>query len=237
MSTLVTGASRGIGRSVVELLMQRGRHVIASARESPALRTLHGATILPHDLSRDPAALIDQACALGPITEVVLCAGIARYAPLASTSEADLRAQLELNFVAPFLLLQALARTMQSGSVVVVASTLAFRNAPATSAYAASKAALVSAAKSAALELAPRVRVNVLAPGVVDTEMVRVPRRELAPGEDRAGVIAEQLEQLKALHPLGRLGTPEEVAQAALYLLEAPWLTGSVLTLDGGLTL
>jgi 3-oxoacyl-[acyl-carrier protein] reductase len=134
-------------------------------------------------------------------------------------------------------LLQAAARHMQAGSIVVLASTLAFRSAPTTSAYAASKAALLSAAKSAALELAPRIRVNALAPGVVDTDMVRVPRRALGANEDAAPVLAEQLEALRKLHPLGRLGTAEEVAEAALYLLEASWLTGSVLTIDGGLTL
>lgn len=237
---LVTGASRGIGRAVVECLVASGRKVIASARESAALRELEreGVVVLAQDLSQPHAdALIERAARIGTLSEVVLAAGIARYQSFAEVSEEELRAQLELNFVAPFLLLRALARTMQAGSIVVVASTLAFRSAPTTAAYAASKAALVSAARSAALELAPRVRVNVLAPGVVDTDMIRVPRRELLPGEDRAALIGEQLEALRALHPLGRLGTPEEVAEAVRYLLEAPWLTGSVLTLDGGLTL
>jgi NAD(P)-dependent dehydrogenase (short-subunit alcohol dehydrogenase family) len=240
---LVTGASRGIGRAIAELLVARGRHVIASARDSEALRALERAhpqqlIALPHDLATDGAStLIERASALGALDEVVLAAGIARYAPFVDTSERDLRAQLDINFIAPFLLLQSAAKHMTHGSIVLVASTLAFRAAPATSAYAASKAALLSMAKSAALELAPRLRVNVLAPGVVDTEMVRVPRRSLHEGEDPVSVVAEQLEALRKLHPLGRLGTPEEIAEAALYLLDAKWLTGSVLTIDGGLTL
>jgi 3-oxoacyl-[acyl-carrier protein] reductase len=244
MSTyaLVTGASRGIGRAVVELLVARGRTVIASARDASALAELkqrHGdkVVVLAQDLTVHPERLVEDALEVGTLSEVVLAAGIARYAPLVDTSEVDLRAQLETNFVAPYLLLQAVARRMQTGSIVVIASTLAFRNAPTTSAYAASKAALLSAAKSAALELAPHIRVNALAPGVVDTAMVRVPRRELAAGEDPTEVVAQQLEALRALHPLARLGTPDDIAQAALYLLEASWLTGSVLTIDGGLTL
>jgi 3-oxoacyl-[acyl-carrier protein] reductase len=239
---LVTGASRGIGRAVVELLVARGRTVIASARDLGALQQLeqrHGDKViaLAQDLTSQPERLIAHAFQIGPVREVVLAAGIARYASFEATTELDLRAQLETNFFAPYLLLQAAARQMQSGAIVVVASTLAFRSAPATSAYGASKAALLSAAKSAALELAPRIRINALAPGVVDTEMVRAPRRALREGEDEADLVAEQLEALRLLHPLGRLGAAEDIAQAALYLLEASWLTGTVLTIDGGLTL
>jgi 3-oxoacyl-[acyl-carrier protein] reductase len=95
----------------------------------------------------------------------------------------------------------------------------------------------VSAVRSFALELAPSVRVNCVAPGVVDTEMVHVPRRPLKDGEQRALVVAEQLEQLREMHPLQRLGSAAEVAEAVLFLLDASWVTGSILTVDGGLTL
>jgi NAD(P)-dependent dehydrogenase (short-subunit alcohol dehydrogenase family) len=72
---------------------------------------------------------------------------------------------------------------------------------------------------------------------VVDTDMVHVPRRALTENEQRALVVAEQLEQLRAIHPLQRLGSAAEVAEAVLFLLDANWVTGSVLTVDGGLTL
>ncbi|HEY6880825.1 MAG TPA: SDR family oxidoreductase [Polyangiales bacterium] len=240
--SLVTGASRGIGRAVVELLLARGRSVIACARESEQLRELaqnERVAVLPCDLAQPGAAqeLIERATALGPLRELVLAAGVAQHAAFANVGERALRAQLELNFFAPFFLIQHAAARMERGAIVAIGSTLAFRAAPTTSAYAASKAALLSLVRGAALELAPRIRVNALAPGVVDTAMIRAPRRDPEPGEDPVSVIAEQLEALRALHPLGRLGTPEEVADAVLYLLEAPWLTGSVLTLDGGLTL
>jgi 3-oxoacyl-[acyl-carrier protein] reductase len=245
--SLVTGATRGIGRACVEQLLARGRRVVACGRDRARLSELEQAhpgrlVGLTVDLTVSGAAVgvVEQALQrVGSLGEVVYAAGIVHYAAVGAVDEASLRMQLELNFVAPFLLLQRAGqhmRTQDGGAMVLIASTLAERGAPSTAAYAASKAALVSAARSFARELAPTVRVNVIAPGVVDTDMVRVPRRTLAPEADRARAVQLQLEQLRALHPLGRLGTPLDVAEAALYLLDAPWVTGSVLTVDGGLT-
>ena len=90
---------------------------------------------------------------------------------------------------------------------------------------------MLSICQSGALELAPkRLRVNAVLPGVVETEMTRAPR---TPGAD----IGQQLTELAELHPLGRLGTPSEVAEAVAYLLEAQWTTGAELVVDGGLSL
>jgi 2,3-dihydro-2,3-dihydroxybenzoate dehydrogenase len=245
---LVTGASRGIGRAVAQLLLARGRSVVACGRDVDALHALEQTyparvLALPVDLSVPGAGVsaIDEAeRRIGPLAELVLAAGVVHYAPIGKVDEAQLRAQLELNFITPFAMLQhagGLFRAREAGAMVVVASTLASRQAPSTAAYAASKAALISAARSCALELAPHVRVNVVAPGVVDTEMVRVVRRPLLPDESEGDVIAAQLEQLRLLHPLARLGHAQDVADAVLYLLDGRWVTGSVLTVDGGLTL
>lgn len=246
---LVTGASRGIGRAVVDLLVKSGREVIACGRGRAGLVELERAypgkvRVLAGDLAEPGVALqlADEAWKrAGRIDELVLSAGIVRYAAVGKVSEADLRAQLEVNFIAPFLMTQRLGVEMRrsgGGAIVHVASTLGLRSAPATAAYAASKAALLSAMHSCAVELAPLVRVNAVAPGVVDTDMVRVPREEDAHEhpEAREARIAEGLSRLSALHPLGRLGTPQDVAAAVLYLLDAPWVTGTVLTVDGGLT-
>lgn len=247
-ATLVTGATRGIGRAVVELLLAHGRRVVACARDAQALSALEQANpgrvlALPADLSVPGAAVsaVDEAIRrAGALDELVLAAGIVHYEPLGAVSESALRAQHELNFVAPFLMLQHAGEHMRArgqGAIVAITSTLAAHAAPATAAYAASKAALTSASLAAALELAPEVRVNMVAPGVVDTEMVRVPRRAVLAGESRHEVIAGQLEQLRALHPLQRLGVPDDVADAVLYLLDAGWVTGTTLTVDGGLSL
>jgi NAD(P)-dependent dehydrogenase (short-subunit alcohol dehydrogenase family) len=148
-----------------------------------------------------------------------------------------------VNFTSPLLMAQRAGTAMAaqgSGRIVLVASTLALGPAPLTAAYAASKAALVSAARSLALELGPRgVCVNAVAPGVVDTDMVRSvrPRADGAQHPEPERALTEQLEYLRKLHLLGRLGRPQEVAEAVLYLLCAPYVTGTVLTVDGGLLL
>lgn len=246
--SLVTGASGGIGSAIVELLVARGRRVLACGRDAAALQRLadrfpRAVTTLARDLAQPDsgAALVHEAeRAFGRLDELVYAAGAVEYAAIRDTTVTALRRQLEVNFVAPFSIMQRVAERMaeqQAGAMVVVASTLADSVAPSTAAYAASKAALVSAVRSFALELAPHVRVNAVAPGLVDTPMIRVPRRALAADEQCDAVVESQLAELRALHPLGRLGTPQDVADAVLYLLDARWVTGTILTVDGGLTL
>ena len=243
---LVTGASRGIGRRVAETLIDQGRRVIACARDGAALESFaaqHAGEVLPlvcdFSLPGMATRCFDQALSLaGHIDELVYAAGIVHYQSVGEIDEASLRAQHEVNFVSPFLLAQQVGVSMRQqghGAMVLIASTLAASPAPHTAAYAASKAALVAAARTFALELAPHVRVNALAPGVIDTDMVHVPR-PTAPSTSHAEVEA-QLDVLRCMHPLRRLGTVNDVAQATLFLLNAPWVTGTVLTIDGGLSL
>ena len=122
-----------------------------------------------------------------------------------------------------------------------VSSTLSERAAEFTSVYAATKAALNALTRGLALELAPHgIRVNAVLPGGVDTDMLRAPR--LRPGEslDEAALalrVESQLEALSALHPLGRLGRPDEVADVVVSLLDREWQTGSLVSIDGGLSL
>lgn len=246
---LVTGASRGIGRAIASLLVANGRKVVACARDVAALGTLAEAHpgrvhVLPADFTRqgESPRVADEALACeGRIDELVCAAGIVHYSPVGGVTEAELALQLQVNFVAPYLLAQRVGVHMQhagSGALLFVASTLVARPAKLTSAYAASKAALVNTTRAFALELAPSVRVNALAPGVVDTDMIRVPRVQgLLDDLAREKAVQSELAALTALHPLGRLGEVEDVARAALFLLDASWITGSLLTVDGGLSL
>jgi NAD(P)-dependent dehydrogenase (short-subunit alcohol dehydrogenase family) len=247
---LLTGASRGIGAAIARRLLSAGARLAVAGRESRALEALVGVgsghAVLSADLtSRDQAEVLADraAAALGGLDAFVSCAGVVEYAPVGAISAASLERQMAVNFTAPFLIAQRAAEHIaeQGGGVMLlIASTLGMEPAPLTAAYAASKAALISMTRSYALELASRgVRVNAIAPGVVETDMVRVVRPPgLNPTPGGAVTdIAGQLERLRQLHPLGRLGRPEDVAETAEYLLRAPFVTGTVVLVDGGLTL
>jgi len=232
----VTGASRGIGRAVAQRLLDLGASVGLVGRDRTALEAvaagaLDRACVLVADLSEreQRAALVAQAVAsLGSIDALVQCAGIARHRAVGAITESDIAEQIEVNLVAPLLLAQDVAVHMRergiAGSIVNVASTLGIRPAARTTVYAATKAGLIAMTQALAVELAADgIRVNAVAPGVIDTDMIRGAR-------DGA-----ELEALRRLHPLGRLGTAEDVAAGVLHLLDATFVTGSVLVVDGGL--
>lgn len=250
-TVVVTGATRGIGRAVVDAILERGGRVVAIARNAEALSLLEAAH--PERVRGIAAELeeveglgsvVDRAAhAFGSIEGLVNCAGIARYESVDAISVESIDAQLRVNVVAPLLLAQGVARHMRErgGSIVNVSSTLSERVAELTAVYAATKAALNALTKSLALELAPHgIRVNAVLPGGVDTDMLRAPR--LRPGESLAAAeveqrIESQLAALGALHPLGRLGTPPEIAAVIVETLDHAWQTGSLVTIDGGLSL
>ncbi|MDW8363199.1 MAG: SDR family oxidoreductase [Myxococcales bacterium] len=234
-TALVTGGSRGIGRATVLALVARGARVAAVGRDARALDDLvaaapAGAVVpLRADLSHPSgrAGLVDRAAeALGGLDAMVAAAGVIVRAPALEARFDDLRAQMEVNFFAALELMRDAGARMTrtgGGGIVAVASTLAVRPARDTLGYAASKAALVAAVRSLALELgAAQVRVNAVLPGVVETDMTRE-------------LLATDRERLLALHPVGRLGTPEDIAQAIVWLLEAPFVTGQAVPIDGGL--
>lgn len=233
LRALVTGASGGIGSAVVRALSARGAAVLAQGRDGKKLEALAneapGTIALPCELLRpiEQRALVRDAWEiLGGLDALIQCAGTAHHAPALELDERALEETFALNTFVPILLAREFASRMieddRKGVVVSISSTLASRTAPNTLAYAASKAALDQAMRTLALELAPHaIRVSVVSPGIVETPMTA----------------ARDLDRLRALHPIGRLGTPEDVAQAVLYLLDADWATGTTLVLDGGLTL
>ena len=250
-TVVVTGATRGIGRATVDAILERGGKVVAIARNERLLGALQASApnrirALTADLEHLDriSELASRANdAFGSVDGLVNCAGIALYEPVGAIGLDSVEAQLRVNLAAPLLLSQALAVhfRVSGGSIVNVSSTLSERAAPHTVVYAATKAALNAVTKGLALELAPAgVRVNAVLPGGVETDMLRTPRlrpgETLDPGEIEARV-ASQLADLTALHPLGRLGTPEEVASVIISVLDQTWQTGSLVTIDGGLSL
>jgi NAD(P)-dependent dehydrogenase (short-subunit alcohol dehydrogenase family) len=249
-TVIITGATRGIGRATVDAILGRGGKVVAIARSEEALSALEASApdriravaVDLEDVASVPDAAKRAIDAFGSVDGLVNCAGIARYEPVGTIGLQSIEAQLRVNLIAPLLLSQAVAEHLRGrgGAIVNVSSTLSEHVAQNTVVYAATKAALNTLTKGLALELAPAgVRVNAVLPGGVDTDLLRIPR--LRPGESLSAAeieqrVESQLESLAALHPLGRLGKPEEVAAVIISLLDQTWQTGSLVTIDGGLS-
>lgn len=237
---MVTGASSGIGRATVLCLSAAGARVALVGRDRDALeetaqRAAGEHAVIVADLA-EPAQCgraVDEAVELGGRLDVLVnAAGIIDSGDLASTSLEDWSAMMRINLDAVFLLMQAarphLERTR--GNVVNVSSVTGLRSFPGVLAYCVSKAGVDQLTRCAALELAPAgVRVNAVNPGVVVSNLHRR-------GGMQEGAYDEFLEHSRSTHPLGRVGQPEDIAEAILYLASerAAWVTGVTLSLDGG---
>ncbi|WP_028648464.1 SDR family NAD(P)-dependent oxidoreductase [Nocardiopsis sp. CNT312] len=241
-AAIVTGAGSGIGRAAAIALARAGARVLGVGRRREALQATAdqhpGIAVHPADL-RDPdapAGVVEAAAERwGRIDVLVNNAGATVMMPLAETGADRVTALFALNVTAPSLLAAAALSHLResSGTIVNVSSTYGHRPLPGAAHYAASKAAVEQLTRSWALELAPEgVRVNALAPGPTESEALS------AAGLPEADV-ARVKEAEAARVPLGRRGEPDEVAQWVLRLADpdTTWLTGQVLTIDGGLEL
>jgi 3-oxoacyl-[acyl-carrier protein] reductase len=230
-TALVTGASRGIGRSIATELSGAGASVVLSYRtgaaEAEALATEIGGRAVQADVS-DPgsaSALVEEA---GDVDILVNNAGVTRDGLLVRMSDDDWNTVIDTNLASCFYTCRAAARGMmrkRAGTVVNISSIVGIHGNWGQTNYAASKAGIIGFTKSLARELGSRnVRANVVVPGYVKTQLT-----DVLP-EDATNTMLQNT-------PLGRLGDPEDVAGAVRFLCsdEASFITGAVLLVDGGL--
>ena len=235
---LVTGASRGIGRAIAGRLAAQGAHVIAAARGEnarPVVEDIAGAggraEALALDVTAPDAAdhavkgIMDRH---GRVDVLVNNAGIARDQLMLRMKRDDWDAVLATNLTAAFAVTQAVLKPMirqRRGRIVCISSVVGQTGNAGQANYAASKAGLIGFAKSVALEVASRgITVNVVAPGLIETDMTRA-------------ITDAARDEWVARIPLGRLGTPEDIAAAVCFLAsdEASYITGQVVAVNGGM--
>ena len=235
---LVTGASRGIGRGIALALAGLGAHVVAAARGNNADATVEAiraaggaATVVSADVtdSASVEAMIAAALAVnGRLDVLVNNAGVARDQLMLRMKRADWDEVLATNLTAAFTIVQAALKPMirqRGGRIISIGSVVGQMGNAGQANYAASKAGLVGFSKAIAREVASRqITVNVVAPGLIATDMTQ------ALTDKTQGDWSAQI-------PLGRIGTPEDVAAAVCFLAsdEASYITGQVLAVNGGM--
>lgn len=229
-TALITGAARGIGRAVATALADHGARVVAADLAAPDIPGVEG---IAFDVT-DEAATEAAFDALGACPDVVIPnAGILHLGPVADTPANRFAAVLEVNLTGAFLTARAAARRMTAGGAIVfTASLFGVRGGAGNAAYAASKFGMVGLMQSMAADLAPRgVAVNAVAPGQIQTEMMdQLVTSRLADGLD------DPRARLLARIPMGRLGTPEELAGVYVWLASplSGYVTGQTIVVDGG---
>jgi NAD(P)-dependent dehydrogenase (short-subunit alcohol dehydrogenase family) len=235
-TVVVTGGAKGIGRATVERFMELGDRVVALGRDADALAVLEGESHVC-DVT-DEAAVTRVFGEIGAVDVLVNNAGMGESAPLHQTTLASWQRHLEVNATGAFLCMRAVVPGMRErgdGAIVTVASTAGRAGVPYTTAYTASKHAVIGLTRAVAAELAGTgVRVNAVCPTFVRTDMTD---RSIAHIVQRTSRSPEQAEAaLAAASPLGRLLEPEEVADAIVHLASpaAAAISGQAWVLDGG---
>jgi NAD(P)-dependent dehydrogenase (short-subunit alcohol dehydrogenase family) len=243
---VITGSSRGIGRAIAERMAEHGAKVVISSRKlepceqvAAAINARHGAgsaIAVAANISSKEALLqlVEQTTQrLGPV-DVLVCNAASNpyYGPMAGISDEQFRKVLDNNILSNHWLIGAVAPGMierKAGSIIIVSSIGGLRGSPIIGAYCISKAADLQLARNLAVEYGPHnVRVNCIAPGLIRTDFAR------ALWENPDLLAARSAET-----PLRRIGEPDEIAGAAVYLASAAssFMTGQALVVDGGVTI
>ncbi len=241
-SAIITGASRGIGRATALLLAEQGYDILVCYRKESeaALQVCREATAcgvhaVPFQMDMENLADLRRTVSkammeFGKIDTLVVNAGIALPALFTETAEEDYDRLMNINTKGAFFLAQAAAKEMiaqGAGNIILVSSMWGIAGASGEVAYSMSKAAILGMTKALAKELAPSgIRVNCVAPGVIDTDM------NACYDEDAMRSLAERT-------PLSRIGTPEDVANTIAFLASdaSSFITGQTLSVDGGFIL
>lgn len=225
---LITGGSRGIGRAMAEAFRDAGYRVAATFRSGGVPDGVLGVPCDITDQGQVDAAFEQVEQELGPVEILVANAGVTKDTLLMRMSDEDWDQVIDTNLTGTFRIIRRATKKMTRarwGRVILVSSVVALLGSPGQVNYASSKAALVGMARSLTRELGSRnITANVIAPGFIDTDMTSVL------GDD---VIADYNKRI----PAGRLGSVDDVAQAALFLAseQAGYISGAVLPVDGGL--
>jgi 3-oxoacyl-[acyl-carrier protein] reductase len=232
-TAIVTGAARGIGKGIVEKLADEGYHVVALDRlaevhDLAASLRAAGADVDSETLDiRDRAVIAAVMDKYAPIDVIVNNAAITSTHRFEDLTEEHFRENFDINTVGTFVVAQEGARRMRNGGRIVNIASRSFAGAPQMAHYVASKTAVVGLTRAMAIDLSPRdIRVNAVAPGVVDTEMLHY-------------MTPERQKVMLALQLLGRIGQPEDIARAVSFLASPDnrYITGQVLIVDGGRSL
>jgi 2-keto-3-deoxy-L-fuconate dehydrogenase len=239
-TAFVTAAGQGIGRATALAFAAAGASVIATDVDAGKLAGLGPIRTLVLDVL-DPAAIAQAALDAGPADILFNCAGVVHQGTLLEASEADWSFAFDLNCRSMFRTMQAFLPGMLErgrGAIVNMASVASsLKGVPNRFIYSASKAAVIGMTRSVATDYVTRgIRCNCLCPGTVETPSLD---ERIAANAAAAGSIDAARAAFVARQPMGRLGTPEEIAALAVYLSgdDAQFITGQAIVIDGGLTL
>ena len=224
---VIIGGSSGIGYEITRRLSVQGHNILVGSRTSETLHDLKGVKHFNFDVLKDslPSDILPES-----IQGLVYCPGTIRLRPLRALKEEDFLLDYRLNVLGAVKSVKACLNCLKkskNGAAIVLFSTVAVRiGLPFHASIASAKGAIEGLTRSLAAELAPRIRVNAVAPSLTDTSL----SAQLLSSEEKRSASADR-------HPLRRIGKPEDIANAVIFMIQdsSEWITGQILGIDGGL--